>query len=61
VLDGPALAIGVYAAVEPLAYGRWAFFPLAFNYAWALVHRDRRFFQDRLAGTRLMVDAGPPR
>jgi hypothetical protein len=58
---GPALAIGAYAAVEPLGYSRWALLPLAFNYAWALVDRDRQFFQDRLAGTRLMVDARPPR
>jgi hypothetical protein len=56
---GPALAIGVYAAVEPLGYSRWALLPLAFNYVWALVDRDRQFFQDRVAGTRLMVDAGP--
>jgi hypothetical protein len=58
---GPTLWLGAYLALQPLGYGRWALFPLAFNYAWAFVDRDRQFFQDRVAGTRLMVGAGPTR
>jgi hypothetical protein len=58
---GPALAIGSYLALAPWGYGRWAALPLAFNYAWALVDRDRQFLQDRVAGTRLVVDGGPLR
>ena len=53
---GPALAIGGYAALQPVGYGRWASVALAFNYAWALLDRDRQFFQDRVAGTRLVMD-----
>jgi RDD family protein len=56
---GPALAIGGYTAVQALGYGRWALVPLVFNYAWALVDRDCQFFQDRVAGTRLVVDPDP--
>ncbi len=52
---GPALAIGGFAALEPLGHARWSFALLAFNYAWALIDRDRQFFQDRVAGTRLRV------
>jgi uncharacterized RDD family membrane protein YckC len=55
---GPALAIGGYVAVHPAGYGRWAVVALAFNYVWALLDRDRQFFQDRVAGTRLITDGG---
>lgn len=57
---GPALAISCYLALQPVGYGRWALVALAFNYAWALLDRDRQFFQDRVAGTRLMMDGGTP-
>ncbi len=53
---GPALAIGGYVALQPAGYGRWAVVALAFNYAWALLDRERQFFQDRVAGTRLVMD-----
>jgi uncharacterized RDD family membrane protein YckC len=53
---GPALGIGAYLALEPLGHGRWSVTLLAFNYAWALVDRDGCYFQDRVAGTRLIVD-----
>ena len=52
---GPALAIAAYAALRPLAYGRWALALLAVDYAWALVDSDRQFLHDRIAGTRLVV------
>ena len=55
---GPALAIGGYVILQPAGYGRWALATLAFNYAWALLDRDRQFFQDRVAGTRLIADGG---
>ena len=54
---GPTLAVGAFAALNPLEYGRWALALLPFNYAWALVDRDRQFLQDRIAGTRLLVEA----
>jgi len=53
---GPALALGAYAALYPFGHGRWALALLALNYAWALVDRDRQFLQDRIAGTRLLVE-----
>jgi len=56
---GPALAIGGYVALQPTGYGRWASVALAFNYAWALLDRDRQFFQDRVAGTRIVTDGSP--
>jgi uncharacterized RDD family membrane protein YckC len=56
---GPALAISCYLALQPVGYGRWALVALAFNYACALLDQDRQFFQDRVAGTRLIMDSGP--
>ncbi len=56
---GPALAIGGYVALQPTGYGRWASLALAFNYVWALLDRDRQFFQDRVAGTRIVTDGSP--
>ena len=53
---GPVLAIGGYVALQPLGHGRWALGALAFNYAWGLVDPDRQFFQDRVAGTQLIVE-----
>jgi uncharacterized RDD family membrane protein YckC len=53
----PVLALGAHAILYPLGHGRWALGLLAVNYAWALADRDRQFLQDRIAGTRLMVEA----
>jgi uncharacterized RDD family membrane protein YckC len=53
---GPALAIGGFAALEPLRHARWSLALLAFNYVWALIDRDQQFFQDRVAGTRLLLE-----
>jgi uncharacterized RDD family membrane protein YckC len=50
---GPALAVLAYAAT----HSRYASAALAIGYAWALVDRDRQFLHDRIAGTRLIVDA----
>jgi len=57
-LAGPALAIAGFAALQPFGYERWALALFAFNYAWAIVDPDRVFLQDRLAGTRLVLDRG---
>jgi len=57
-LAGPALAIAGFAALQPFGYAPWALALLPFNYAWALVDPDRQFFQDRLAGTRLVLEEG---
>lgn len=51
---GPACAIAAYLALKPYGHRRWAVALLAVNYAWAFLDRDRRFLQDRLAGTRLV-------
>jgi len=56
-LAGPALAVAGFIALEPAGRGRWALALLAFNYAWAAFDRDRRFLQDRIAGTRLVLDS----
>ena len=58
---GPALAIGVYLALHPSGYGRWALLLLAFNYLWGWFDPDRQWLQDRIAGTRLLKDALPRR
>ncbi|HET9764203.1 MAG TPA: RDD family protein [Casimicrobiaceae bacterium] len=55
-LVGPALAIACFAVLHPLGYGAWALLLLLFNHAWAIVDPDRQFLQDRLAGTRLVLD-----
>ena len=52
----PVLAIGGFAALEPLPHARWSLALLAFNYAWAFIDRDRQYFQDRVAGTRLLLE-----
>lgn len=51
---GPACAVAVYVALKPYGHRRWAVALLAVNYAWAILDQDRRFLQDRLAGTRLV-------
>jgi hypothetical protein len=55
---GPAFALAGYLALAPLGHGRWALALVAVNYAWALVDRDAKYLQDRIAGTRLF--AVPP-
>jgi len=54
---GPLLGLAAYAGLQPLGLGRLALPLLAANYAWALVDRERLFLQDRLAGTRLTMQA----
>lgn len=54
---GPVLALGTYAVLHDVGYGRLALVFLAFNFLWALVDRDRQFLHDRLAGTRIVRDA----
>ena len=51
---GPACAIGAYLLLHPTGHGRWAAIGLGFNYAWALIDRDGRLLQDRIASTRLL-------
>jgi uncharacterized RDD family membrane protein YckC len=57
---GPLAAIIGYAAVRPTGFGRFALVLLAINYAWAFVDRDRQFLHDRVAGTRVVLDAASP-
>jgi uncharacterized RDD family membrane protein YckC len=52
---GPALAIGGYAALRPFGHAPDALAFLAFNYAFALVDRERQFLHDRIAGTRVIM------
>jgi uncharacterized RDD family membrane protein YckC len=54
---GPAVAIAAFVALQPLGQGRWAGALLATNYVWALLDPDRRFLQDRIAGTGLVREA----
>jgi uncharacterized RDD family membrane protein YckC len=54
---GPALALLAYAALAPAGHPRGALWLAAFNYAWALVDPDRQFLHDRIAGTRIVVEA----
>jgi uncharacterized RDD family membrane protein YckC len=54
---GPAVALALYAALPATPHRRYAFLLAAFNYAFALVDRDRRFLHDRVAGTRVVHDA----
>jgi uncharacterized RDD family membrane protein YckC len=54
-LIGPALAIAAFAVLQRTGNGRWALVLLAVNYVWSLVEADRRFLQDRIAGTRLVT------
>lgn len=59
---GPALAISAAGIVLRQAdHALWALPLLAVNYAWALLDSDRRFLHDRIAGTRLVADAGRTR
>lgn len=56
---GPALAVAAYGALQPTGNSRWVLILLGLNYAWAFFDRDRQFLQDRIAGTRLVVDPAP--
>ena len=51
---GPLCALGADVALRTTGQGRWAVVLLGFNYAWALVDRDRQFLHDRIAGTLLL-------
>lgn len=53
---GPALTLAAYVALQPSGHSRWALWLLSINYAWALVDPERQFLQDRIAGTRLIVE-----
>jgi uncharacterized RDD family membrane protein YckC len=54
---GPGLALLAYAALTPTGHARGALWLAAFNYAWAWVDPDRAFLHDRIAGTRIVVEA----
>ena len=49
---GPLAGAAVYAGVGP---GGWLL--VVVNYAWALADPDRQFLHDRVAGTRLCMEA----
>jgi uncharacterized RDD family membrane protein YckC len=54
---GPALALGAYVALRPAGLGAHALWLVAFGFLWAFVDPGRQFLHDRIAGTRLVVDA----
>ena len=54
---GPAAALVLYAALPATPSRRYALSLAMFNFAFALVDRERRFLHDRLAGTRVVRDA----
>jgi uncharacterized RDD family membrane protein YckC len=54
---GPALAIAAFAALQSSSGARWTSGVLALNYVWAMVDPERRFLQDRIAGTELRRDS----
>ncbi|MBK9117194.1 MAG: RDD family protein [Betaproteobacteria bacterium] len=51
---GPALAVGIYAALRPAGLGAHAAWLVAFNFLWAFVDPARAFLHDRIAGTRIV-------
>jgi len=53
-LIGPALSIAAFAVLPPAVREACALVLLATNYVWSLIDPDRRFLQDRIAGTRLV-------
>jgi uncharacterized RDD family membrane protein YckC len=53
---GPAAALGIYAALPATPLRRYALALAVFNYAFALVDRERRFLHDRVASTRIVRD-----
>jgi uncharacterized RDD family membrane protein YckC len=54
---GPALGIVGYAFLRDRGAGALALIPLAINFLWAGVDRERQFLHDRIAGTRILRDA----
>ena len=54
---GPVLAVAGYALLRERGAGALALVPLAINFLWAAVDRDRQFLHDRIAGTRIVQDA----
>jgi uncharacterized RDD family membrane protein YckC len=57
---GPAAALAAYLALRPAGLSAHAVWLVAFNWLWAIIDRDRRFLHDRIAGTRVIHDAGKP-
>lgn len=56
---GPVVTIGAFGALSTQGHARQALWFLAFNFAWALVDRQRLFLHDRIAGTYLAQDEPP--
>ena len=54
---GPALAVAAYAALARYGWGAHAAWLVALNFLWALVDPDRQFLHDRIAGTRIVMQA----
>jgi len=52
---GPALAVGAYLLLAPHGHGAHAAWLVAFNFAFALVDRERQFLHDRIAGTCIAI------
>jgi len=48
-------------ALKRLAAALLSWLPLGLGYLWILVDSDRRAWHDRLSGTRVVVEPGPPR
>ncbi len=51
---GPALALATWLPLTAAGHRGYAAIPLAFNFLWALVDRQRLFLHDRIAGTRIV-------
>ena len=54
---GPALAVAAYAVLARYGWGAHAAWLVALNFLWALVDPDRQFLHDRIAGTRIVMQA----
>jgi uncharacterized RDD family membrane protein YckC len=52
---GPALAVAAYLLLARQGRGAHAAWLVTFNFAFALVDRERQFLHDRIAGTRIAV------
>ena len=54
---GPALAVAAYAVLARYGWGAHAAWLVALNFLWAFVDPDRQFLHDRIAGTRIVIQA----
>jgi uncharacterized RDD family membrane protein YckC len=58
VVRGDGMSIGIGQAILRYVLAWFSLLSIGAGFLWAFFDRERQFLHDRLAGTRIVVDAG---